>query len=240
MEPDYSRINNTLGKMALYLGNHENILVSVSGGSDSDIIVHMIATYFREHLPRIHFVFVNTGLEYQATRDHLAYLEKRYDIKIERIRGMPIPVAVKKYGFPIISKDHSRHIKSFLNDAPTSTAKVNGGYTRRRYNFSAKSREVAYAVKERGLKVSGMCCDKSKKDPMYRYCKEHSIDLVITGEREGRRAESVPVRISRASSRIQATDTINTCPCFSGTTIRRRGTNNQRVSNILIAMKYGG
>ena len=67
-EPDLERINNTMGKMLYHLSTHNSVLVSVSGGSDSDIIVHMICTYFRDMLPKCHFVFFDTGLEFLATK----------------------------------------------------------------------------------------------------------------------------------------------------------------------------
>lgn len=108
-EPDIARINNTLGKMGYHLANHNSICVSVSGGSDSDIIVHMIAKYFRQYLYKTHFVFCNTGLEYKATREHLDYLRQEYDIQIDEVRGVPIPVTVKKYGVPFISKQVSEY-----------------------------------------------------------------------------------------------------------------------------------
>lgn len=95
---DISRIHNTLGKMAHYLSNHNSICVSVSGGSDSDIIVHMIATYFREYLYKVHFVFVNPGLEYRATLSHLDDLEQRYGITINRIRGRSVVLVVREDG----------------------------------------------------------------------------------------------------------------------------------------------
>ena len=101
------RILNTQGKMAYYLMHHNNICVSVSGGSDSDIIVHMICTNFSNYLPKIRFVFANTGIEYRATLRHLDYLEHKYNIKIHEVRGEPIPIAVKKYGVPFISKQFS-------------------------------------------------------------------------------------------------------------------------------------
>lgn len=181
---DENRVLNTLGKMEYYLNNHNSILCSVSGGSDSDIIVHMIAIYFRKYLDKIHFVFVNTGLEYQATKDHLDYLEYVYRIKIDRIRGMSVVTAVRQYGAPIISKEHSHHIKSFCNDAPSAIKKVMGLLPNKsHFNFTEKPRALAIACKERGIKISDMCCNKSKKEPLAHYCKANDIDLSITGER---------------------------------------------------------
>ena len=106
---DYTRINNTLGKMDYYLSTHNSICVSVSGGADSDIIVHMIAKHFRKYLPKIHFVFANTGIEYRATLKHLDELREKYEIQIDEVRGMPIPTAVKKYGVPFVSKQASEY-----------------------------------------------------------------------------------------------------------------------------------
>ena len=38
------------------------------------------------HIDKCIFLFVNTGLEYKATTDHLDYLEDRYHIRIDRVR----------------------------------------------------------------------------------------------------------------------------------------------------------
>lgn len=249
MMVDESRINNTLGKMALYLGNHKSILCSVSGGSDSDIIVHMIATYFREFLPKIHFAFVNTGLEYQATRDHLDFLEHKYDIHIERIRGMPIPVAVRKYGVPVISKRHAQYIGGFARGnapsykyyvlGPAAVGKPEDAKKKSAYIFRDNQRQLAEAVKERGIKISAMCCDKSKKAPLQKYCKANGIDLSITGERELLRAVPAPRYTKTASSRIPVTAMTNTCPCGSGMMTRSSITKNLRTSGTPTVMRSG-
>lgn len=191
---DVFRINNTMGKMDYYLSNHNSICVSVSGGSDSDIIVHMIATYFRQFLPKIHFVFADTGLEWTATREHIKYLQSKYDMKIDTVRGMSVVTAVRTCGVPVISKRHSDVINAYCRDVPSSIRKINatkeevGGYA-----FSPKHRALADACKERGIAVSSKCCNKSKKDPLNEYAKQHNCDLSITGERKaegGQRAAS--------------------------------------------------
>lgn len=201
---DGSRINNTLGKMAYYLGNHNSICVSVSGGSDSDIIVHMIATYFREFLYKIYFVFVNTGLEYRATLRHLEYLEERYNIKIERVSGVPIPLAVKKTGVPFVSKNVSEFIGRLQDHGfDFSDTTVDQGVEkygrvraalrwwcddfgdRSRFNISSK-KGLKEILKENGttVKISCACCKISKKDPLNKFQKQVDADLVITGIRK--------------------------------------------------------
>lgn len=112
MTVDIERVNNTLGKFAFHLENHNHIMVSVSGGADSNIVVHIIATYFPEALAKTHFVFMNTGLEYEATHRHLDFMEKRYGITIDRVRPEKnIVQAVHEYGVPVLSKDFSAKVE---------------------------------------------------------------------------------------------------------------------------------
>lgn len=181
MAVDYAIINQTMGKMAHYLGTHNSIAVSVSGGSDSDLLIHIIATYFREMLPKIHFVFVNTGLEYQATKDHLKYCEEKYNIKIDRVRGVSVVTAVRKHGVPIISKEFSQKTSGYLRGLNYAVNWYNGG--RGQYSPPEKQKEVIGAIKDRNIKVSHKCCDVSKKYPLFKYYRQHKVDLSVTGER---------------------------------------------------------
>lgn len=208
---DYARINNTIAKLGYHLETHNSICVSVSGGSDSDIIVHIIATYFRQHLHKIHFVFANTGLEYNATLRHLDYLEQKYNIKIDRVRGMPIPVCVKKYGVPFVSKQVSDYasrmqkhgfkwdnwpFEDLYSIYPRCKTALkwwcNDSGEKSRFNIS-RNKGLKKFILYHGIKtkISSMCCEKSKKAPVYKYHKAYNIDLQITGERKsegGRRA----------------------------------------------------
>ena len=89
---------------SVYSKPYKKILVTVSGGSDSDLVVD-ICKKFDPYSTKTVYVWVNPGLEYKATKEHLDYLEERYGIKIERVRPkMPIPLAVREYGQPFLSK----------------------------------------------------------------------------------------------------------------------------------------
>ena len=101
-------IYNTIIKCYKYFNTHENILVSISGGSDSDICLHIICKYFPEIVSKCHFVFVDTGLEFEATRRHIAELSVKYGVEIETIRGKSVVYAVKEYGIPILNKEKIR------------------------------------------------------------------------------------------------------------------------------------
>ena len=60
---------------------YNNIACSVSGGADSDILVD-ICEKVKPH--SVQYVWFDTGIEYQATKEHLKYLEEHYGITIER------------------------------------------------------------------------------------------------------------------------------------------------------------
>ena len=64
---------------------YSKILCSISGGSDSDIMLDICERCDKEG--KVEYIWFNTGLEYQATKDHLKYLEKKYNITIEEKRA---------------------------------------------------------------------------------------------------------------------------------------------------------
>lgn len=77
--------------------------VLVQWGGDSDVMVDMLCRCGAKG--KTEFVFFDTGIEYQATKDHLCYLEKKYDITIHREKAVkPVPVATKEYGQPFWGK----------------------------------------------------------------------------------------------------------------------------------------
>lgn len=59
-------------------------ICSISGGSDSDIMLDII--YRIDEQKKVTYVWFDTGLEYKATKEHLKYLEERYGIEIRRER----------------------------------------------------------------------------------------------------------------------------------------------------------
>lgn len=106
--------NNLIGDSIIItyakLQQYEKILCSVSGGSDSDILVDLCQKY--DNANKITYVFFDTGLEFRATKEHLAYLEQRYGIQIERVRAIkPVPLCCRTYGQPFLSKQVSEWIE---------------------------------------------------------------------------------------------------------------------------------
>lgn len=86
---------------------YNNIVCSISGGADSDVMLDII--YKCDKNNKVTYVWFDTGLEYKATKDHLIYLEKKYCIQIEKYRAKkPIPSCCKEYGQPFLSKTSKR------------------------------------------------------------------------------------------------------------------------------------
>lgn len=93
---------------------YHKIVCSISGGSDSDIVIDICRRCDKEE--KITYVWFDTGLEYQATKDHLKYLEEKYGIEIQTYKAIkPIPKCCKEYGQPFLSKQVSEFIMRLQN-----------------------------------------------------------------------------------------------------------------------------
>lgn len=193
-------------KCNLVLKQHKRVAVSISGGSDSDIMLDMIERCRRDDMVdcEIRYFWCDTGLEYQATKDHLVYLEQRYGITIERVKAQkPIPLCVKQYGVPFVNKFVSEHIgrmqkhsfcwadlpyENLLQKHP-EVGKENARW------WCNKSDVKQYCIKynkwlkeflienKLDIPVSAVCCDYSKKKPAKKFCKEMGADLECIGVR---------------------------------------------------------
>lgn len=179
-----------------------NILCSVSGGSDSDVMVDLFCRFAKD---KVTFVFFDTGLEYKATKEHLKYLENKYDIEIVRIRGVkPIPITCRDDGQPFLSKQVSEFISrlqrhnfkwedraydELIKEYPKCSSalkwwcddKGEGSMFSIRRNKWLKEFMIANPP---DFKISNKCCKYSKKDPVKYFMKENDFDLNCYGVRK--------------------------------------------------------
>lgn len=195
-------------KADMIVNRHYNIVVSVSGGSDSDVVIDMIQRV-REPGKQIRFVYFDTGLEYQATKDHLDYLEQKYGITIERVKAkIPIPLCVKKHGQPFLSKYVSEQLsrlqmynfgwEDFSTEAEMEEAYPDMPKTACKFWTDAHSKDqrsmfdISYHrdLKEFIIKnppwfpISNKCCTYSKKAVAHKFREEAGADLEIIGVRK--------------------------------------------------------
>ena len=88
---------------------YKKIVCSISGGSDSDVMLDIVWRCDKDN--KVDYVWFDTGLEYQATKEHLKYLENKYNIKIKPYKAIkPIPLSCKQYGQPFINKQAAEYI----------------------------------------------------------------------------------------------------------------------------------
>ena len=109
---------------------HPNAICSYSGGSDSDIMIDLIertrkmfnAACGREALKPVKYVFFNTGLEMQATKDHVKATAEKYGVEIEECRPkINIVKASRQYGIPFLNKHFSQRLNEYqIKNVPMS------------------------------------------------------------------------------------------------------------------------
>lgn len=184
---------------------YKNVVCSISGGSDSDIVLDIVHRI--DENKKVRYVWFDTGLEYKATKDHLEYLEDRYDIKFERERAIkPIPICCKEYGQPFLSKYVSELISRLQKynftweDKPyeelaqsypkcTSAIKwwcnkyteINGFDTPSLYDIGRNKWLKEFLVANPPtFKISSQCCTWAKK----KVVKKIECDLSIIGVRK--------------------------------------------------------
>ena len=82
---------------------YKKILVTISGGADSDIVLDILSNIDTDR--KCEYLFIDTGIEYEATKRHLEILEKKYQIQLLRVRASTsVPAAIADKGEPFISK----------------------------------------------------------------------------------------------------------------------------------------
>lgn len=185
--------------------NYKNILCSISGGADSDILLDIC--YRCDIDNKCRYVYFDTGLEYEATKRHISYLEQKYGISIEREKAIiPIPACVKKYGEPFLSKQVSQFIGGLqrngfdFTDRPyeeliTQYPKIKS-YIGWWCNIKQRGNDKRFCISQnKWLKeflikypptflISDKCCKYAKKEVSKIYIKKNQCDLKIMGIRK--------------------------------------------------------
>ena len=217
-------MNNNIPKYMMVTRNklreYGRIAISYSGGSDSDIMLDMIELVKPyEDCGEIRYTFFDTGLEFDATHRHIAEVEQKWSVTIERIKAKKtIPTACREHGIPFISKDVSEWLNRLQrygfdwHDTPENATVEKYGrcksaldwyFSRRPPSGSGNSkyditrfkllREFIMANPP-AFSISDKCCDYAKKNVAKDFDKVFKPDLKITGMRQaegGRRAGSI-------------------------------------------------
>lgn len=200
-------IYDSFVKAETMLSYYDNIGCSVSGGADSDIVIDIISKLDTDK--KVKYVWFDTGLEYQATKDHLIYLENKYNIQIQREKAIKsIPLSCKEYGQPFLSKmvsmfigraqkhdfqyedeDYDLLIKKYPNSKSmlewwcNNKDTKNLGYSA--FNINQNKYLKDFMINNHpNFSISSKCCQHAKKDVAKKYIKDNKIELMIMGIRK--------------------------------------------------------
>lgn len=174
------------------------VYVSFSGGKDSTVLKHIVDGMYSD----VPSVFVNTGLEYpeiqQFVRDIKAGKYDCFNSDVEIVRpNMRFDEVLKKYGYPVISKE----VSNVIHGARKSIQQ--GKYSHRlcklgvhrdeygglrddgKYDYEKNLRKSMFMqtkwrfLLDANFDSSHMCCDVMKKNPSKAYEKNTGRKPII-------------------------------------------------------------
>lgn len=178
--------------VAKRLVEHPDAICSYSGGSDSDILLHLVERVRNMfNLPPVAYVFFNTGLEMEATKRHVREVAEEYGVGIKTCRPKKsIVTAVREYGQPFVSKIMSAGLEGVQKKGiPLSIADE---YAEAEDKV-AKREELRERYPKCESTINFLCCCNSKGEP------RPNIQLVINSSKymlDFIRENPIPFRVS--------------------------------------------
>lgn len=157
----FSAIRSIIAKRLI---EHPNAVCSYSGGSDSDILLHLIESVRKEFdLPPVKYAFFNTGLEMKAIKQHVKDMAKKYNVEITEYRPKKnIVLATREYGLPFVSKIMSAGLEGVQKkNIPLS---IYDEYNNAN-DKAAKYQELTERYPGCKTTINFLCCCNSKGEP---------------------------------------------------------------------------
>ena len=210
MDHENYTIYTSVCKAERILMRSSTAVCSISGGSDSDLVLDLIHKLDEDG--KVIYFWLDTGLEYTATKEHLDELEQKYGIEIQRIQPeKPIPTCVRHYGVPFLSKYVSEQmmrlqkhhfqwedepLEVLLRKYPKCKTALQWWCGERYSDAEGVQKISRYSItRNRFLKefimqnppdfpISNKCCEFAKKKAAKRLIKDTDADLDITGIRQ--------------------------------------------------------
>jgi len=137
------------------------VYISFSGGKDSTVLFHLIKNLY----PDVPTVFINTGFEYPEIIKFVRSFENIIWLN-PKIKFINV---IKKYGYPIISKEQSQYLQQYRHakSEKTKNTRLNGNS----YGRGKISEKWKYLI-DAPFEISDKCCTILKKNPAINYEKE--------------------------------------------------------------------
>ena len=200
-EPLEDKFQRTLAKVAEWYSRwNDEVYVSFSGGKDSTVLADICAKWCSVRNIPLTLVFVNTGLEYPEIQKHVKFYaqwlrdEHGITVNLEILRPkMRFDEVIKKYGYPIISKDIAMTIHyAKQNNAEWAWKRLNGinaknetpsEYRANRYGKYKPLTQVDF-------NCSNWCCLVMKEKPLHEIEKTKKPIIGILAEESERRTDA--------------------------------------------------
>lgn len=148
------------------------VYVSFSGGKDSTVLLDIARSIY----PDIEAVFVDTGLEYPEIR---RFVKQHENVTVLRPK-MRFDEVIKKYGYPVISKEVSRDIQAARHKPNGKTAQKFDGQSDYCKKYGEKFDLSKWIwLKDSDIPISGQCCTIMKKQPSKAYAKKTGKHAII-------------------------------------------------------------
>jgi len=174
------------------------VYVAFSGGKDSTVLKHLVDSIYSD----VPAVYINTGLDLPEVRSFA--LRQKNAVRIDpRLRFAEI---VRKYGFPVVSKEQSQYIYEFRRSKSESF---------KRYRWDGVGARKSGKIAERWkflvnapFPVSHMCCYYLKKEPAMRYERERKAPVCWPSRR---RITSSPVSLDQRGVQCFSSQAADEC-----------------------------
>ena len=152
------------------------VYVSFSGGKDSTVLKHIVDGMY-DDVPSL---FVNTGLEYPEIQ---RFAMKQPNVVTVRPE-MCFDEVLKKYGYPVVSKEVSKVVASAKNgpDGKWKTRCLEMLNGERKMPDGSKSmfnKKKWKFLLDANFPISNKCCDVMKKKPAKKYEKETGRKAIV-------------------------------------------------------------
>jgi 3'-phosphoadenosine 5'-phosphosulfate sulfotransferase (PAPS reductase)/FAD synthetase len=139
----------------------DGVYISFSGGKDSTVLLDIVRGLY----PTIEAVFVDTGLEYPEIRQFV----KGFENVIWLRPKMRFDEVIKKYGYPIISKEVADCIQGARKGQLYRIERLNGTLKDKAGNLSMFNHQKWKPLLDLPCKISHYCCNIMKKEPVKKY-----------------------------------------------------------------------
>ena len=175
--PLEAKINMTKNRIRAWHEHWDgNVYVSFSGGKDSTVLKHIVDSMYSD----VPALFVNTGLEYPEIQKFAMSQKNVVTVRPE----MRFDEVIKKYGYPVISKEVSEVIYSVRHSKQGKTKSVrqkrlNGELLDNQGKKSRFNCDNWRFMLEAPFEVANHCCAVMKKKPAQKYAKESGRKQIV-------------------------------------------------------------